>query len=277
MIAKASRRLPLGIRLSGLITLLAISAMALLSLVILGKQSALQNEQLRDLGNTLSTQMASAITESVFTNDETSLKVQVQQFSQLPRIRAIQVADQQQVLAFAGDVEALFTHHDSDYFFRSDIRFKDVVGGEVHLLLEANTLAASYAQMLQLVVGVIGVLSLLALVAAYVISRRISKPIGELLSATTDISAKDFNKQRHDEADKNHHDRRHDEWDQLREAVNQMGHGLYQKTQIEQRLAGFVNKEIAEQIINELDTVQLGCERVDASVMFADIVGFTVE
>lgn len=270
MIAKAGRRLPLSLRLSAMITLLAIGAMSLLSLVILSKQSVLQSEQLQDLGHGLVTQMASAMTEAVFTNDETSLQVQVQKFSELPRVRALQVSDQQKVLASAGNIKQLSKRKNSEYFFRGEIRFKEVIGGEVKLLLRADSLGASYTQMLRLVVGMICFISVVAVVLAYVISRRISKPIGVLLNAISGIGNKDFERQPPKEVEQ-----RTDELGQLIQAVNQMSHGLYQKGQIEQRLAGFVNKEIADRIINELDSVHFGGERVDATVMFADIVGFT--
>jgi len=270
MIAKSGRRLPLGLRLSAMITLLAIGAMSLLSLVILSKQSVLQSEQLQDLGNGLVSQMASAMTEAVFTNDETSLQVQVQKLSELPGVRALQVSDQQRVLASAGETRQLLKRKNSQYLFRGEIRFKEVVGGEVKLLLQADSLVASYTQMLRLVVGMICFISVVAVVLAYVISRRISKPIGELLNATSDIGSKTYEKQPPGELEE-----RNDELGQLIQAVNQMSHGLYQKGQIEQHLAGFVNKEIADRIINELDSVHFGGERVNATVVFADIVGFT--
>ena len=273
MSSRTSRRLPLGLRLAGMITLLAIGAMSLLSLVILGKQSQLQDQQLQDLGSSLVTQVASAVTEAVFTNDQTSLKIQIQQFSRLPRIRAVAISSREQVLASAGDVRALNYAKDSEYYFRSAIRFKEVTGGEVKLLLEENQLADSYGNLLRLVLMMTGIISVLALCFAYVISRRISKPIDELLDVTTHIG----NHASHAEF-KNKlltGERRNDELGQLIEAVNNMGHGLYQKSQLEDRLAGFVNKDIARKVVSELDTVKLGGERVDASVLFADIVGFT--
>jgi adenylate cyclase len=275
MSIKLSRRLPLGIRLAGVITLLAIGAMSLLSLAILGKQSQLQSEQLQDLGNALVAQMASSVTEAVFTGDETTIQVQVQQFSEMPRIRALAVSDKERLLASAGDLVQLNALVDSAYYFRSEIRFKDVVGGEVIMLLEADQLVASYGNMLRLVLLATGVVSVLALLMAYVISRRISEPINELLSVTTRIGTGAGVEKVAIENKLKTGERRNDELGQLIEAVNQMGHGLYQKKQLEERLAGFVNKDVARKVVSELDQVQLGGERVSASVMFADIAGFT--
>jgi adenylate cyclase len=54
-----------------------------------------------------------------------------------------------------------------------------------------------------------------------------------------------------------------------------MSQGLYRKNQVESLLDQFLAKDIANEVLRQLDTVQVGGERVTATVLFVDIVGFT--
>jgi adenylate cyclase len=70
-------------------------------------------------------------------------------------------------------------------------------------------------------------------------------------------------------------DRRNDELGKLITAINDMGDGLYKKTQVETLMSQFLAKDVADEVLGHLDTVQIGGERVTATVLFTDIVGFT--
>jgi adenylate cyclase len=70
-------------------------------------------------------------------------------------------------------------------------------------------------------------------------------------------------------------ERRNDEIGELALAFNQMAHGLLQKTQVEDAFSRYVSSNVAQQVLQNLDEVELGGKHVKASVLFADIVGFT--
>lgn len=62
------------------------------------------------------------------------------------------------------------------------------------------------------------------------------------------------------------------------QSLNSMGEGLLRKEQVEQVFSRYVSPQVASQAINDLDrmeSLQLGGRHVEASVLFADIVGFT--
>ena len=62
---------------------------------------------------------------------------------------------------------------------------------------------------------------------------------------------------------------------QLADALNNMSRSLHQKQQMEGVLSRFVADDVAKTMMDDLDKVNIGCERVDASVLFVDIVGYT--
>jgi len=62
------------------------------------------------------------------------------------------------------------------------------------------------------------------------------------------------------------------------QSLNNMGEGLLRKEQVEQVLSRYVSPQVARQAISDLDnteSLQLGGSYAKASVLFADIVGFT--
>jgi adenylate cyclase len=70
-------------------------------------------------------------------------------------------------------------------------------------------------------------------------------------------------------------ERRDDELGQLIKALNSMTKGLAEKSQIKEVLDRFVAPSITQKILSQLDDVNLEGENVNATVLFADIVGFT--
>jgi len=58
-------------------------------------------------------------------------------------------------------------------------------------------------------------------------------------------------------------------------AINSMSNGLIQKDQVEVMLNKLVDRDIAAKVLGGIQEVELGGEHVEATVLFADIVGFT--
>ena len=54
-----------------------------------------------------------------------------------------------------------------------------------------------------------------------------------------------------------------------------MADGLLEKTQVENAFSRYVSKNIAKEIMGNLEHIQLGGTHVEGSVIFADIVSFT--
>ena len=69
--------------------------------------------------------------------------------------------------------------------------------------------------------------------------------------------------------------RRRDEIGTLIGAFNDMTKSLHEKSQVEGALSRYVSPPVAREILANLDQVELGGKHVRATVLFADIVGFT--
>lgn len=278
--------LPLVLKLSIMISLLVIGGITVVSVFMLTKQESALSEQIADLSNAMALQLASSATEPLFADDRLALEVMAKNFSKLPRVAGVVIVDKdQQVLAQAGRqdqqqrIDDLLTYSDGNstvirspdnhgvLAVTAPIQYRDAVGGHVYMMLETGTLMYAYTRNLILGLFVVGLVAILGLWMAYRISRYVSQPINRLLDVTNRIGAGQY--------EPDNHDRRNDEMGRLLEAINTMGKGLLQKSQVESLLNNFLAKDVADQMIRRLDTVNVGGERVEATVLFADIVGFT--
>lgn len=278
--------LPLALKLSVMISLLIISGVSIMSVTSLNKQGELQDQQINDFSHAMAKQLASSITEPLFTDDMLSLQLMINNFAELPRVIGATVIDKKGSLLAHTDQAinnistikrltdqlnkethtiSLIEQHGVTQA-ASRIEFQNKVGGYVFILLKTDLLSDTYANTLKLILVVSLIVTLAGLLAAYYISRHISHPIEQILEATTRISGGEFN---HIE------ERRNDELGRLISTINQMGDGLLRKQQVETLLDSFLDKDVADQVLKQLDTVEVRGERVNATVLFADIVGFT--
>jgi adenylate cyclase len=70
-------------------------------------------------------------------------------------------------------------------------------------------------------------------------------------------------------------ERRSDEFGQIIRSLNSMGQGLVRIAQVEDIMRRVLDRDVANKLLDEIEPVKVGGDRVDATVLFADIVGFT--
>ena len=280
------KNIPLIIKLSLLIALLVIGGISTVSIFMLTKQNNLHNEQIIDIANAMALQLATSTTEPLFTEDMLSLQMLTTNFAKLPSVAAVIVADSNQnILAKRGKSvnkstlnSALATltnglessskqHKHGVITVAAPISYQNVTGGYVYIQLKTNEAETAYQDNLIFILTVVGLVIILALVASYFISRYVSYPINQLLAATRRIGQGNFIVDTKE--------RRNDELGRLMLAINEMGRGLLQKNQVESLLNNFLAKDVAEKMLQQLVTVQVSGEKVNATVLFVDIVGFT--
>ena len=114
-----------------------------------------------------------------------------------------------------------------------------------------------------LVIALIGLFIAGAL--GFLFASSVSRPIRTLAGATQAIADEDFS-QRVDI-------RTHDEFHALGESFNQMSASLAEKASIRQALDKSVSRDVADHLLQQ--GVQLGGESREATILFADIRGFT--
>ncbi len=276
------KHMSLGLRLAVLIALLMVLGMGVMSLVILVKQNEVRHAQIQDFGTALSLQLAAGVVEPLFTNDQVALDVMTSNFVKLPRIQGAAIIDSQdKVVAQAGynpgdiaplpslesGLAAIFKAPPDFVAFRSPIAFKGVSAGYARITIETSQHSRAHSSTLRTLLVTCAIVTLIAIVVAWFISRYVSRPINQILEAIANIGSGDIQP--------NTLERRGDELGQLMSAINQMGQGLLQKNQVESLLSKFLAKDVADEMLSQLDTVNIGGARVDATVLFADIVGFT--
>lgn len=150
--------------------------------------------------------------------------------------------------------------------YSTPIRFRDVTGGYALVVFNQESLDERMRQMNYALFSIS--LILITFLAAIVLyfSHRITAPVRYIVDAANRIDRGDISPIL---------ERRNDELGQLINAINNMTKGLAEKSQIKRVLDKFLAPDIAAKIINELDTVDFRGENVNATVLFADIVGFT--
>jgi len=143
----------------------------------------------------------------------------------------------------------------------------DTVAGYTAISLSDRPIMAARESVQDTMINATLIMSVIAIIASFLISRRLARPIQDLLEATSAMRRGDLNYRIQD--------RRNDEIGGLIEAYNTMAHGMLEKDQVEQVLKRFVSPSVAQNMMADLDQVQLGGRDVHATVVFADIVGFT--
>jgi adenylate cyclase len=119
---------------------------------------------------------------------------------------------------------------------------------------------------LQWRIAAIGMVALMtALLTGLLLAGNISRPVRALVSAMDEVSRGNLRQRAPVE--------RHDELGFLARAFNVMVGGLQEKERIKDTFGRFVSHDVAEAVLN--DRVPLAGERLEASILFQDIRGFS--
>lgn len=272
------------------IMLLVLLGMGAMAALLLQRQAENNQQFVAEYGDIIARQLADSAVEPLFTDEQFALQALIENVSRSDRIigavvfdhvgRAVAQSSAQLPLPLVmqalanyrdniqhdGDDTALPSNADAVVIHISPVRFKQVTGGYVAVLFARDGLAASMRDSLSTMVWMAVLLAASISLLGIAMGHRLSRPIQSLAQATADLRAGTI---------KHIPERRNDELGKLIEAINHMSDGLVEKRQVELLLQKFTGKDIAEKVLGELDTVELGGEQVDATVLFADIVGFT--
>lgn len=282
-------RVPIAIKLALAITLLIVSGMSTLGFIILENQKSVLSQQIHDMGSAITTQFANSASEMVLSDDSLGLQTLVANLvdkhqimgaiilndnavdlasdGTLPEIPYIlsQISDKQKAHNFEWSTSRL--DQDQLICFQSPIMFRQLVAGQVLVTFSKQKMLHSLQQSRHVIIMITLLMTLIAILLAFIMSRHLSRPINSLVDASKAIGEGNYQYRLNE--------RRNDEIGELACAFNQMAHGLLQKTQVEDAFSRYVSSSVARKILENLDEVQLGGKHVRASVLFADIVGFT--
>ncbi|MBR9804896.1 HAMP domain-containing protein [bacterium] len=293
-------KIPLSIKVALYFILPLFAGMSILAYVILNNQREFQQNQADTFGEVIAEQLAASAVEPLFADASMELRLLISNLPQSGNMIGVGLYDHKgEPLARSGKLPltsyidmaqrsisvpaSLLTHistggdnkHTAGYVasakvFISPIRFREVTGGYAIVAFDESEVVKNFDDLAKiLLVSSLILFGSLSLIV-FVISKSMTQPIVRLADAVSYMAQPD-----HQSEGSHLPERRDDELGQLIKAINGMSDGLARKSQIEQVLDRFISRDLANKVIDELDDVRFAGEHVDATVLFADIVGFT--
>lgn len=279
-------RLSMALKLAASVTLIVTAGMAALAALIITSQDRLLREQIQDFGRLINQQLAANSTEPLFTDQFYQLEALAQRIAEHPRILGAAVYNHHgQRVASAGLYplgEAIPSSGRSQHLqlkelaggsgseqalvLTEPVQFKGATAGFATVVFSERALAAARREVVRSSILTAAGLSLAIIPIAIFLGRRMARPIHTLVDATRLLQQGQFT-----QID----ERRNDEFGQLIDQINHMGAGLVRKTQVENLMRQVLDRDVAGKLLQQMEPVRLGGEKVQATVLFADIVGFT--
>lgn len=287
--------IPIAIKLSLTFALLIASGMIVLGFVVGTQQTGQLSEQIDKFGTTLVQRMAETTREPLLANDHLNMELIANTLTDDANIDGAAIfSDEYKLVVKSGlippenrlsmrssaanAIPTQVSWHTRDtagderafVSFVAPITFRDITVGYVLLSFDHSVMTKAHRETITTVFGVTLLMLVVAIAASFYLGRRLTRPIDQLLAASTAFSEGKF--------EYRILDKRNDELGVLMQSLNAMGEGLLRKEQVEQVFSRYVSPQVAKQAIKDLDrmeSLQLGGRHVEASVLFADIVGFT--
>ena len=151
--------------------------------------------------------------------------------------------------------------------FIQPVVFQNVTAGYALVTFSQAALTHTKRRAVQAITGATLMIIALSIAMAFAMGRRITQPIDKLVDASRAIGNGEYTFR--------FKERRKDELGLLMEAFNEMAEGMLERTQVKSALSRYVSPGVARQILSNLDNVALSGKRIEGSVLFADISGFT--
>ncbi|MDH5572230.1 MAG: HAMP domain-containing protein [Gammaproteobacteria bacterium] len=285
---------PIAYKLALIFTLLISLGMAALGLIIVTQQTRLLDDQMQHFGQTVVRQLAESSKELILSGDILSLMVVNSNLGNEANILgSVVYADNGKILASSGLVPHngiinLYSEsqklNQSNYIANWDttdksgkrldvvsfivpIRYQDVIAGHALVSFNETLMNEAIYSTITTITSATLIMIGFGIIISFIMGKWISRPIHTLMDASRAIGEGDY--------DIRINEPRNDEIGYLTDALNTMASNLLEKSQVENAFSRFVSPSVAKQIMKNLDHVQLGGKHVEASVLFADIAGFT--
>ena len=278
--------LPIVFKLALIITVLLMASMVLQGTLVSRNQSRLMEEQIQEFGNSLTTQITQQFKEPILSQDALTIEHVISSSLKIENIRGIQVfAVDESIVIARGDTPMEIPEDQGEDFFiwknddsadseASDfISFigrlvsNDVALGYVVVSFDRTIIEEAKRSSQLAIIGSTLLMMVIGLLSAYFLSKLVTKPIYKLIKASRAIACGDYETR----FDKNYND----ELGVLSDSLNSMTQGLIHKAVVEQALSRYVSPKVANEVLADTYARELGGRDVNASVVFADIVGFT--
>ncbi|MEN8205703.1 MAG: adenylate/guanylate cyclase domain-containing protein [Pseudomonadota bacterium] len=288
--------MPLAYKLSFFITVLVVSCMTLLGIILVQQQTGQMQEQISEQGYTLAQLMAESAKEPLLAGDKLALDATTSGFSNSGSVLGTAIASLDgEIISRAGVLfeeknpltrytiqQITISSSDSSTWewqpltgrkrqtvmsFIQPVIFQNVTAGYALVTFSQSGMTQSKRRAIQAIIGATLLIIALSIAMSFAMGRRITQPIDKLVNASRVIGNGEYSFR--------FKEQRKDELGLLMEAFNEMAEGMLEKSQVKSALSRYVSPGVAKQILSNLDNVGLSGKRIEGSVLFADISGFT--
>lgn len=282
-------RLPIAWKMALLITAILVAGMSILVVIVVGNQQRLIRSHIEEFGRLISYQLARSATEPLFTDRHYELDALLKRYVESPRVLGAVIYDNDdRVVAAAGvypraqllprDGEALeaatadmanggrLRLEPRAIVLVEPVSFRGTTAGRAALVLSRQALDYAQREIIRISLLVLVALSVAICLVAIYLGRRLARPLHTLVDAARLLERGEFTQIP---------ERRSDEFGQIIRSLNTMGQGLVRIAQVEDIMRRMLDRDVANKLLDEMEPVKVGGDRVDATVLFADIVGFT--
>ncbi len=288
---RSGLRIPIFIKIAIMATTLILVEIAAIGFVVLEREKSQYVEQLIGLGESMVRILTTNVPDKLLGEEDLSLYRLMEDMARDDQVVFAMVTDVHKVIRAHSDlerVERVYTAPAGLTFLRASegvILSTFELGGKEVLLFESPLtyqgldvgrvrLALSKAQILESVregrsffLYLAGIMVVVGILLSLAISLYFSRPINKLRESVLAVGKGDFS----------HRvvlDRK-DELGELGEAMNRMAEGLALKEHIQDSFGKYVAPEIVEMILAHPERQWMRGARVNASILFVDIRGFT--
>jgi adenylate cyclase len=287
---------PLAYKLSFFITVLVVGCMVLLGSIIIQQQTGQLRDQISEQGRTLVRLMAQSAREPLLADDALALDTITGSFSNNSSVLGTAIISLHgDIISSAGvlhEENNLLTHNfmkaisrepgdavtwkwqpltglqqQNVMSFIQPVTFQNITAGYATVSFSQSGLKQSTRQAVQAISGATLLMIALSIGMAFILGRRITQPIDRLVEASRAIGNGEYTFR--------FKERRKDELGLLMQAFNEMAEGMLEKSQVKNALSRYLSPGVARQILSNLNDVGLSGKRIEGSVLFADITGFT--
>lgn len=287
--------LPIAIKLALVIGLLITLVMGLLGALLVYNQSRIMSDQIAQSGRSMALQLAEAAKEPTLASDQLALSVLVNNLTSggTTVLGAAILDETGKMMSEAGAVplngeraadavRPLLNERAREYdwewrsgdgtpvevvTYATPLRYEQIVAGYSLVTLSRSLMNQSLHDLMRTIGVATLVMVLLGFALSFLLARRLSRPIMDLVDAGRAMKEGRYQYRISE--------RRNDEIGNLITAFNSMADGLLQKAQVEDAFSRYVSPTVARNVLSNLGDVELGGKRIDGSILFADIAGFT--
>ncbi|MBN4048966.1 HAMP domain-containing protein, partial [bacterium AH-315-N22] len=252
----------IAIKLASIMTGVIIIGMGLLSLLILGNQSHVFDQQTDAYATALGDQLAVAAIEPVLAGDLQAVEQLITNLVYNEGIEGVSIYSDQSVLLSSmgvlprkNPVDILAAHSplhwslgEQEHFdlssYVNEIWYQDLTVGYCVLTFDRSFMGAAYGNTLRTILLITVLMVVLGIGVAILIGRRLSRPVQQLVDGTYEISQGNYQFR--------FKDYRTDELGQLMRSLNTMTEGLAKKEQVEQTFSRYVSHDVASTVMDDV-------------------------